>query len=515
MKLLTRNDCVDAWNYNTDLHIGFFPSLAQSLALGSGYAQEVPYYVKSWPWPTRISHRTVVDPKGRSAWLSCDSTTPVDRPRGLGSCVWRAHGVWDWDEQKQSPVVLQKDYFDRDHRPGREGNRIEWYRDCYAPFVLKFSQRVSRRYPAHLSFVEPLPNQFLPPWQPEPKQDLQQQFKTDRVIDLERPQSLVYAPHFYDLNVLFSKIHTAMSVNVQGLARGMFILNALYFGAQGLRKNYRAQLRNLVLHAEKFLGPIPIVIGEVGIPFDINGREALTTGNYDKQRELLHALISAMEDNFVGFTLWNYNPTNTIEHGDGWNDEDFSVVTCADVTDYRNQLHEGDELYRGARCVDVVIRPYAVKVAGEPVRSEWDPRTLRFEFEWQSSSEVEPKTSDKHRLTEIFLPDYHYGSHELRVEVSSGLEWSVHAEKQSLFVLHPIQKSASTRHRVVVTIRDLDSHLLRRVEQRRLAIPSGFPLNVIPTSLEARLESITLNQWLFSGSVVVALAAAVATVFKA
>lgn len=31
-----------SWNYNTDLHIGFYPSFIQSLALGSGFRQKVP-----------------------------------------------------------------------------------------------------------------------------------------------------------------------------------------------------------------------------------------------------------------------------------------------------------------------------------------------------------------------------------------------------------------------------------------------------------------------------------------
>lgn len=422
----------------------------------------------------------------------------------MGTCVWRAHGVWEWNDQKQCPEVLQKDYFEYDHRPGREGHRIEWYRDCYSPFVLKFSERVSRRFPAHFSFVEPLPNQFLPPWQGEEKEVLQKKYGTKTVIDLPRPNNFVYAPHFYDLNVLFSKVHTSMSVNVQGLARGMFILNALYFGAEGLRKNYRAQLRNLVRHAEKFLGRVPIIIGEVGIPFDINGREALSTGDYDKQRELLHALVSAMEDNFVWFTLWNYNPTNTAEHGDGWNDEDFSIVTCAESVDYRNKAHEGDKLYRGARCLDVVIRPYAVKVAGAPIRSHWDPRTLRFEFEWQITAPGDDMNAggEKHRLTEIFLPEYHYGVHELCVEVLAG-EWSVDTAKQTLYVLQPEKMTGVVHNRLVVTIRDVEKHLLKQVEQQRLAFPRKSLLNMVPASVEVKLQRLTLNQWLLAGSFIV------------
>ncbi|GKT85752.1 LOW QUALITY PROTEIN: glycoside hydrolase family 5 protein [Colletotrichum tofieldiae] len=110
----------DGWNYDTDLHIGYYPSLTQALALASGYAQEVNYYVKSWPFPTRVSHRTRVDPEGRSAWLSAKSDASKPQNYGLGKCVWRAHGVWDWDEAKKSPKVLQKDYFETTGQAVRE-----------------------------------------------------------------------------------------------------------------------------------------------------------------------------------------------------------------------------------------------------------------------------------------------------------------------------------------------------------------------------------------------------------
>ncbi|CAN8098555.1 unnamed protein product [Discula destructiva] len=485
------------WNYNTDLHIGYFPSLLQSLALGSGYAQKVPYYVKSWPWPTRLSHQAWVDSKGRSAWLqSAGSVADVDRPRGMGQCIWRAHGVWKWDEEQQKPVVLQQDYFDYDHRPGREGSKVEWYRHCYAPFALKFAERVSTRFPTHLSFVEPLPNQFMPPWGIDEGRRLLGSKNTQTIIDLPRPRNMVHAPHFYDLNVLFSKHHGAMSVNVQGLARGMFVLRGLYFGAEGLRKNYATQLRNLVEHADKYLGKIPTVIGEVGIPYDINGCKAFATGNYDKQRELMHALISAMEDNFLCFTLWNYNPTNTAEHGDGWNDEDFSVVTAsasddsaAATGDYRNTSRECDDLYEGVRCADVVIRPYAVKIAGFSTRSSWDPRTLRFELEWQSSS-ARRDSRREFQTTEIFVPDYHYGGRELEIEVSDG-EWELSADRQTLRVYN----ETCGQHRLVLKLRDVRAQLLSRVLLRRQSVPSWSLLNLFPPAVEVWTESITCERW--------------------
>ncbi|KAF7547352.1 hypothetical protein G7Z17_g7784 [Cylindrodendrum hubeiense] len=493
------------WNYDTDLHIGHYPSFAQALALGSGYAQTVNFYIKSWPFPTRVSHKSEVDPKGRSAWLSHGDKNASEPQHGMGQCVWHAHGVWKWDEQKQAADVLDKDYFDTDHRPGREGNKIEWYRDCYAPFLKKFSDRVSGdKGSGQMSFIEPIPNEFMPPWHatlPENKETLKQKYAVQTIIDTPRPDNFVYAPHFYDLNVLFSKHHSFMSVNVQGLSRGMFILNALYFGPQALRRNYKKQIANVANHGKLSLGPVPTIIGEVGIPYDINGSAAFATGWYDKQRELMNALISAMEDNFVGFTLWNYNPHNRFEYGDGWNKEDFSIINGDDIgehssgrQDYRNRSHEDDELYRGGRVLDVVIRPYAAKIAGTPIRSDWDHRSLRYEFEWSSEGGGEKQTTsddlsaDKSRLTEIFIPNYHYAKHEISVKVSDG-DWSYDAAKQTLLVRHGAH-DGTARHSLVVDIRDVGEHLLKRVLERREGGPSDLILDLIPASTEAWIEKL-------------------------
>lgn len=491
----------ESWNYDTDLHIGYYPSFTQALALGSGYAQTVPYYVKSWPWPTRISHHASVDPKGRSAWLGDISAATVDKPLGLGRCIWRAHGVWDWDEKKKSPVVLRPDYFEFDHRLGREGSKIEWYRDCYAPFLHRFADRVSRKSNRQLSFVEPIPNEFIPPWPlPEnsksPVLRRKQTYSVPTILPSKyRPQNLVYAPHFYDLNVLFSKLHSWMSVDVQGLARGMFVLLALYFGPGGLRANYRKQISNIIKHGRTSLGRIPTIIGEVGIPYDINDGYAFLTGDYTKQRDLMGALISAMEDNLIdGFTLWNYNADNRVEYGDGWNKEDFSVVNSNELEvddghgravkirpDYRNSAHEKNELYRGGRVLDVAIRPYAVKIAGVPISSSWSDSTLRYEFQWFSRSIMKKSKDDMSLTTEIFIPSYHYRGHQLHVTATYGLEWTYTVDNQTL---HIIQRGGTLHHKVVVEIRDVDVHVRRRVLQRRRAFPSRTLSNMLPLWFE-------------------------------
>jgi hypothetical protein len=501
------------WNYNTDLHIGHYPSFAQALALGSGYAQEVKYYVKSWPFPTRVSHRSVLDPGGRSAWLSPGASESIkSQPphnSGLGECVWKAHGVWRWDEKTKSAHILDKNYFSTDHRPGREGKPLEWYRDCYAPFLERFFERVSRKNSRYLSFFEPIPNEFIPPWQVEggAGDDVgkkKQSYAINTVMPTKQPPSPVYAPHFYDLNVLFSKHHSWMSVNVQGLSRGMFFMLALYFGVPGLRRNYRTQLGNIVKHGRLSLGNhVPTVIGEIGIPFDVNGGAAFLTGQYDKQRELMDALIAGMEDNHIGFTLWNYNPDNKVAYGDGWNMEDFSVINGDEVVegddkllhlDYRNAPYEQDELFRGGRVLDVIIRPYAGKLAGTPLRSNWDHHTLRFELEWEGTNKAPTKPDwnglvDKSNVTEIFLPAYHYAKHELIITTSQGVEYTHDPSLQTLFVKQAAE--SNRRHKLVVEIANLRGHLAQRVSQRRAHDRGGACLlDYVPVDVEIWLEGL-------------------------
>ncbi|KAH7025068.1 uncharacterized protein B0I36DRAFT_366964 [Microdochium trichocladiopsis] len=521
---------VHNWNYDTDLHIGHYPSFLQALALGSGYPQEVPFYVKTWPYPTRVSHYSRIDPKGRPAWLTGDlavSSSAPDRPKGLGGCVWQAHGVWEWNSKTQSPIVLEDKYFEYDHRPGREGRPLEWYRDCYAPFVRRFNERMRRARSTAaatgkkqgaegvtdmMAFVAPIPNEFMPPWQPVKHETAarRQTYATKTIIDTPRPENMVYAPHFYDLNVLFNKEYSGvMSVDVQGLSRGVFPLKALHFLSAGLRRNYSRQIGNIVKHGPLSLGGnVPTIIGEIGIPFDINGKVAYRTGNFDIHRDLYNALIAGMEDSLVGFTLWNYNPGNTVEFGDGWNKEDFSMFTSdaapEHVPDYRNAEHEADEVYKGGRAIDVLIRPYAAKIAGEPTRTSWDPRTLRFELDWTvggkdvSAGHKDKKKAlldeleDKAHQTEIFLPAYHYAGKKLVVRVNDA-DWSYNAVQQTLYVRSRLgagldggragKRLAAKTHRVVVEIEGLQEHLLKRVLQRRQALGKVGQLGILGTTL--------------------------------
>lgn len=305
--------------------------------------------------------------------------------------------------------------------------------------------------PGALLLVEPIPNEFMPRWatgdRPAPK-------TTRTVIRSAQPRNLVYGPHFYDLNVLFFKAYNGMSVNVQGLSRGMFILCALYFGTKGLARNYYYQLSQLVRRGYATLGEVPIIVGEVGIPYDVNDTLRTDPGNYDVQRTLLTALVSGLERNLVSFTLWNYNPANTVAEGDTWNQEDFSIVNFEKEAADRGNVRAHEDLYRGGRAIDAILRPYACKVAGIPVSTVWDAKRQILRFRWKNG-EVSCRAA-----TEVYVPEYFFRDIAPHVTVSDGTFRYV-PEEQTLYIYHAVHTPGAT-HKLVLSAKRSE-HSLRGI----------------------------------------------------
>ncbi|SCZ96082.1 BZ3500_MvSof-1268-A1-R1_Chr8-1g09992 [Microbotryum saponariae] len=414
-----------SFNLKKDLAIGHFPTAVQSWALGAGHSVLIDHYGPSFP-VTAVTHQTLISPpKGITAW------------KEGAECVWKEQGVWAWDEKKKEALALRIEYFNQHPETGAQ---TDWAKDFYFPFCRDFGERVKEANPRWYTMAGPLPNEPCPRWTPE-----------------GQPHNLIYAPHWYDLQALFTKSLGFMTANVQGLARGMFLLRALYFGRNGIRKNYTAQIREVIQSGYRTLGELPIILGETGVPFDLNGKQAFATGDFSWQERQMDAICSALERNLISFNLWNYNPLNTDQWGDSWNAENFSWFSQSDMTraKFNAAKSEDERLNVGARVLDAVERPYASKVAGIPYAFSYDFKLLQCTFSYVNPTSPKefrtrrpqnlatthdppiPGTTPRSRETEIYLPRRRFGglNSRLKVRLSDG-EWKYDEELQTLYVLH-------------------------------------------------------------------------------
>ncbi|KAF8128604.1 glycoside hydrolase family 5 protein [Boletus edulis] len=412
------------FDYNTDLHLSHVPSAFQSFMLGSGYPTLISHWTRSFPMPTRLTSHSVLNSEKRSAWR-------LDGPT-QGKCVWEMHGVWGWDKVKNEGVVLREHYFTKHPVSGR---KVDWYTDFYYPFLKRWAERVHSVVPKEkMLFVEPIPNELCPPtWTKE-----------------NQVPNMVFAPHWYDLNALFTKAFGDFTVNVQGLSRGMFPLRAFYWGQKGARDNYSLQIRNIINVGHKVLGEMPILIGECGIPMDMNDKEALQTENWIWQYRMMDAMMTALERSLASFTLWNYNPDNTDTHGDDWNGENFSWFSRrrALPPSLLNLGQDSFTLDNGGRILPSVVRPYPAKTAGIPSRFDYEMNTGEFTFEWTLTEQC------KSRETEIYVPSLIYHGRKLVVEGLAPDDKYTHDEsRQTLFVVVQSNSSPTKSRKIKVSVR--------------------------------------------------------------
>lgn len=80
--------------------------------LGAGHPTEVGHWTRSWPVPTRLTGKGILNPDGRKAWLEDGPTE--------GKCLWEMHGVWGWDTNKNEGVVLRENYFSKHPMSGQK-----------------------------------------------------------------------------------------------------------------------------------------------------------------------------------------------------------------------------------------------------------------------------------------------------------------------------------------------------------------------------------------------------------
>jgi hypothetical protein len=366
------------------LLLGDSPSPYQSMLLGEGIPQQVGVW-KIGTLSLRRRGTRLVNQERKRAW------------REGSGCIWRQNGVWDMDVNGK-PVLLRPDHFWRVN-----GRQVDFSQDYYRTFANRFAETVRSAHPGALIFLETAPGHTAPRW------------------GEKDAAGVVYAPHWYDGFTLLTKIFSPL-VAVDSHKR------KVVFGRSAIQRSFARQLAVLKEEDRDRMGGTPLVLGEFGIPFDLNNKKAYQSGDFRQQVQALERSYRAVEANLLNSTLWNYTADNTNERGDLWNDEDLSIFS-------RDQQKNANDPYSGGRALQAVIRPYARATAGEPLEMSFDCRRRQFVFRFRHDPQVQA-------ATEIFVPEYQY-SKGCRVEVSDGT-FELRLEEQTLLFHHSAEREEHT-----------------------------------------------------------------------
>jgi hypothetical protein len=362
------------------LRLGEMPSPFQSMLLGAGFPQEVDVWGLGLTGLRRRGRR-LLNAEGKRAW------------RRDFECIWQENGVWDLGGDGL-PRLVRPDHFCRVGE-GASARRVDFARDHLLPFLKRYAHEIRSVDPEAIIFLEAPPRHSLPVW------------------DLTEVPGVVHAGHWYDgLTVLTKRFIPLLGVD--------FDTGQIVLGRKRAQRSFEAQMARLKAEAMEHLGGVPVVVGEFGIPFDLQGGRAYRTGDFSQQAQAMDRTWRALEANLLSGTLWNYTADNDNRYGDQWNDEDLSIFS-------RDQQADPADINSGGRALEATVRPYARATAGEPLAMSFDYRHRLFEFSFRHDPNVEAPT-------ELYVPNLHY-SDGYRVEVSDG-EYEVDEEAQVLRYRH-------------------------------------------------------------------------------
>lgn len=333
----------------------------QSMLLGSGIPQQIEFWQLQLIG-MRLMERRWLNPNRLRIWREGDDG------------VWCHNGVWDQDAHGKVRLLRPQ------HFSSVRGRAVDFANDYLRPFANRFAAGIRQAAPGTLIFFGTDPQMQPPAWGPE-----------------DAP-GIVYAPHWYDGIVLFTKTYLPW-LGVDTVAHKLVI------GAGQVQRSFARQLLRFKDNAARRLNDAPTLIGEIGIAFDLNQRSAYRTGDYRAQVRALDRSLRAADDALISYTLWNYTADNDHAHGDQWNGEDLSIFSLS-------QQADPADLNSGGRALPALLRPYPRSTAGIPLRLSFDIQSRQFKFEFRHTPGIT-------QATEIFVPAYHYPS-GYRVTISDG-----------------------------------------------------------------------------------------------
>ncbi|MCB1156273.1 MAG: cellulase family glycosylhydrolase [Leptospiraceae bacterium] len=285
-------------------------------------------------------------------------------------CTWRMHGVWNYDPNG-APMLLRPDYFSRDQR----GRAFHFESDFLKPFIRDFRSEIHSVESQFKIFVESEPGSPGLSWKEQ-----------------EPTSSLINANHWYDV------LQIAIPKKPNWLSLDLYNKNII-IGKKNIRKMLRMSLQAFRKASLEDMPANPGIIGEFGVPMNLNGLQALHSNNYQKQEDSLNSFLEFVESGFQNIVLWNYSPDNTFELGDRWNSEDFSIYS---------KDAPGD----GGRALKAISRPYPVFTSGEPEHFSFCLKTRVFRYVFSLGTFPAGACI-------LYVPEVHYPN-GIKVYVSGG-----------------------------------------------------------------------------------------------
>lgn len=410
MGLIGHKDITEFPDSATHVKLGRMPTPFQGMLLGQGNPQTVDAYKFTSLGTKKDSTERVVPT--HSIWMDAHDLSTIDKRHGWtrswSGCPWEHEGVYE------NKVVKKPKYF----APPPNTSEQAFAEQFFIRHWQRFDKLVASISDRWLVFMQ-APVNCPPP-------DF-----VGRNIALDHNR-VVYTPHFYDGLTLMLKRWAWINVDTVGVCRKLYSnpMFALKLGSRAIRNGFADQFAYLKKEGIEKLGPIPLLMSEIGIPYDMDNKKAYETGFYQGQTQAMDCNHHGLEYSQLNHTLWVYCCSNTHKYGDSWCGEDLSIWSKDDMdTGLDESSYEN-----GVRAAPAVIRPYPICANGH---------ILSFGFDiYDAVFSLEINAANTRGVTEIYLPTYYFGLEPTSVFISSGtykidnqvLYWEHSSGRQSLRV---------------------------------------------------------------------------------